>query len=488
MILSLLLLGFTMAVFHANEAVASQANGKFMEYDMDMEFSGQISGKMNDFRRFLRTTPDRSKEIAAISNLAARESHKPLFQRCKDGGEAYSAAYLIHKEQLVEQKTDHNLTWVNCEMASFIMMNGRVDPRRNRTGSILQTVDVLDFSVIHLSAYERLLLRWQHSSSEVKADKNNLEPVHHSAELLHNYYNSLHPEVTYTLPTSPLTTTTAEASRQILLNASSKNALPIEHDYFHKTVVVMPFLGSDMGAGHSKLANRQAYLAACFWSFFAHFPYVVAMVKSVKDRDYILQHSYLPFWDVVLLEDLPKSASLPVATVQTTKQRMMDGTWPQFEFMFFTESDQILMMRVPDDLYAYLDLNRRHLMVPHRLMAYPSTVLKYFHKRTVDEPAVASVEDVKEAAEEQGTTFSHVADGVLRGTTDPRGPTDWMDMQCCLPRQHCTDRKGWVKVSNTSVPVVEIFGLQVPLGNSNFHAELYRACTLRDSTNQHECP
>jgi hypothetical protein len=37
-------------------------------------------------------------------------------QQCKDSGEAYSAAYLIHKDHLLNQFTNYNLTWVNCEM------------------------------------------------------------------------------------------------------------------------------------------------------------------------------------------------------------------------------------------------------------------------------------------------------------------------------------------------------------------------------------
>ena len=30
-------------------------------------------------------------------------------------------------------------------------------------------------------------------------------------------------------------------------------------------VVIMPFLGGAMGAGHSELGNRFEYLKACFW-------------------------------------------------------------------------------------------------------------------------------------------------------------------------------------------------------------------------------
>jgi len=42
--------------------------------------------------------------------------------KCRDGGEAYAAAYLTTKEHLLYQNTAFNLSMVNCEMGSFIMM------------------------------------------------------------------------------------------------------------------------------------------------------------------------------------------------------------------------------------------------------------------------------------------------------------------------------------------------------------------------------
>ena len=60
------------------------------------------------------------------------------------------------------------------------------------------------------------------------------------------------------------------------------------------------------------------YLSACFWSLYKHFPHVVVAVKSEKDANWIRQNSTLPFHDVMLLHGLPKSASLPVATVQVS--------------------------------------------------------------------------------------------------------------------------------------------------------------------------
>lgn len=45
-----------------------------------------------------------------------------------------------------------------------------------------------------------------------------------------------------------------------------------------RTVVVMPFLGGAMGAGHSELGNRFVYLQTCFWSLYEFFPHIVAGV------------------------------------------------------------------------------------------------------------------------------------------------------------------------------------------------------------------
>lgn len=182
---------------------------------------------------------------------------KSKLHRCRDAGEAYSASYLITREHLLEQFTDYNLTWVNCEMGSFIFMNGRANPMKDVNGSLMQSIDVLDFSVIHLSTYERLLKRWRYSIKSDDANKGNIEPVRHSAELLR--------------------------TRALKLR---EPGMPPRHSKFNRTVVIMPFLGTDMGAGHSKLSNRFQYLAACFWSFYADYEHVVVAVKSDKDRHF----------------------------------------------------------------------------------------------------------------------------------------------------------------------------------------------------------
>lgn len=49
----------------------------------------------------------------------------------------------------------------------------------------------------------------------------------------------------------------------------------------------------------------------------------MAAVKSAKDVAFARNESGLPFYDVLLVTDLPKHASLPVSTVQQTKKRIL---------------------------------------------------------------------------------------------------------------------------------------------------------------------
>jgi hypothetical protein len=85
-----------------------------------------------------------------------------------------------------------------------------------------------------------------------------------------------------------------------------------------------------------------------------------------------------------------------------------------------------------------------HMMLPHRLMPYSSRVIAEAHKRDL----------------------APMVDGA------------WASQSCCLPRQNCQERKSWLPITDPKVPVINYYGLYVPLGNVNFLAESYRSCTL----------
>lgn len=167
--------------------------------------------------------------------------------RCIDAGEVYSAAYLITKELLLIQDVGHNLSHVNCEMASFIIFHKNI---------LIQSLDVLEFSIVHLSAYERLQKRYFHKFKIKELKSGNLDAIVNTTVILKNQ--------------------TMHNNRHISIQ-----------EKFNRTVVIMPFLASEMGAGHSNIENRLIYLRACFWSVYKYFPKVVVVVRSPYDRDIV---------------------------------------------------------------------------------------------------------------------------------------------------------------------------------------------------------
>jgi len=56
----------------------------------------------------------------------------------------------------------------------------------------------------------------------------------------------------------------------------------------HLLIFYHIIIGTDMGAGHSKLSNRYQYLSACFWSFYADYPHIVVAVKSKEDQVHMI--------------------------------------------------------------------------------------------------------------------------------------------------------------------------------------------------------
>ena len=86
------------------------------------------------------------------------------------------------------------------------------------------------------------------------------------------------------------------------------------------------------------------------------------------------KESGLPFFEIMFLET-PNSHSLPLATVQAAKLRILDRKW-DFDYIYFTESDQVLLWRPQsyDSVYSFLDKYPRRVMVPHRLIPYPTKV------------------------------------------------------------------------------------------------------------------
>lgn len=361
----------------------------------------------------------------------AFEQNNLKLHLCNGVFEAYSASYLTTRAHILNVDSQgYNLTWVNCEMASFIHMkesNGFFK-KPDSEGVIMQSLDVLDFSVIHLSAYERSTRRYAHklfkSQKDLKANWHKIEPVIEAGDKL-----------------AALNNPKSRTYRKINYSPEALN-----------TIVIMPFLGGAMGAGHSKLGNRFEYLKTCFWSFYEFIPNIAAGVARQEDVDWGYKESGLPFYELLLLPTLPKSAGLPVGTMQQVKKKFQTGAWT-FDYVFFTESDQILISRELQLMYHHLKTYPGHMLLPHRLMPYSKEIMEMVHMKNPQ-------------------NVSHNA---------------WMDQSCCIERQNCRNRKTWKFLREPEVAVINYYGLYVPLGNVNFLDEKYRTCKMQPYVGDY-CP
>jgi len=59
-----------------------------------------------------------------------------------------------------------------------------------------------------------------------------------------------------------------------------------------------------------------------------------------------------------------------------------------------------------------------------------------------------------------------------------------------MPRQNCVERSSWIspRDSNSGLLFSNIYGLQVALGNADFHAETFRQCTSLLGEHRDICP
>ena len=141
-----------------------------------------------------------------------------------------------------------------------------MDPEKDHDGTLIQSLDVLDFSVIHLSAYERLQRR--HGTKSHK-----MEAVRNATKFIEGFAGGRN------------SSTALSTGNVAGLNATSLNSSTFRPSiHSQRTIAVMPFLGSEVGAGNSNVGNRLEYLRACYWSLHIYFPRIVAIVKNSKDH------------------------------------------------------------------------------------------------------------------------------------------------------------------------------------------------------------
>ena len=162
-----------------------------------------------------------------------------------------------------------------------------------------------------------------------------------------------------------------------------------------------------------------------------------------------------------------------MATVVAMQERLAQDVYADFDYFYFTEADQMLVLRSPNYVFKQLKDNPMFTVVPHRLVPYAKQVHDIvFDKFSRSHKQVNGLTMRKQDIYLKDSHFG------------------WMRHSCCMPRQNCLERDEWVPLLHPSLPYMNIFGLHVALGNSNFHKLSYRPCKIysKDFVDNNFCP
>lgn len=281
------------------------------------------------------------------------------------GCPTYSAAFLATRAQLVGRavgpaQLNNKLT--NMESASYHLFGGKGE------SAVWTSVDAFDFSVEHVSMYERVL------------QSTSLPPSPLRSALLAAYGQRL------SLMERDHRAKCSEGPHAERWHAARKGSAAQELG--SRTVAVMPFYAVGAGSGHSIRDTKLKYLNITVHSILCHFDAVVVAVSHPLDQAYVLEQSGLPIYDVIVHSDLPRPSSTGMFTLQRVQDKLLhDPKWQQFDFVFYTEADQILHLRTAQVFAPLLATNAKDraqhrgptkaqplpaILVPHRFHSVPS--------------------------------------------------------------------------------------------------------------------
>ncbi len=204
--------------------------------------SGQIFHSYQEYEEHLT--------VIMKKNLESTNMHL-----CMNLGETFSGSFLITKERLLNKNIAYNLTTAHVEQAVTMMASRK---------KIMQTLDVLDFSIVNLSTYERLIYRIYEAISDAEMVRESLETMERTLSILKDLALE----------------SRAKAAQLVPANRGRDNEL-------NETVVIIPVLLSTMGSSNSKLEHRKRYFEMCFWSFYQFYSNIVIFVMNVDDYNYL---------------------------------------------------------------------------------------------------------------------------------------------------------------------------------------------------------
>lgn len=147
-----------------------------------------------------------------------------------------------------------------------------------------------------------------------------------------------------------------------------------------KVLVLMPFHAKS--DNHSKEDEKKIQLNITVKSLARVFPNIVVTVCDEANYDYIMNDSGLNqyLYDILLVKSLTngllnqrpvKCTYLPALSSMWARERIREGSWVGFEWVYYTESDSPLHLRNVNELLRKALTDERTAVVPHRSFPTP---------------------------------------------------------------------------------------------------------------------
>jgi hypothetical protein len=259
----------------------------------------------------------------------------------KYGTNDFAAAWIVHKNRLVQTKAVLKQV-TNMAGASFAVVRNPCQGCKT-----YMTYDYLDFMVEHLSSMTNQLAVY-------------------SKDLLNEKLNLLQFQVYEIRKSAPNPRSRSMKSTLAVLVYSS-----------------IPFSSKQHVALQRKL--RKYYIQLTFWSVYNYFRNVIIYVGSVNDYHEI-ESLQLPLESLIFIPDVPKNAknetvALPKLAVLSVIEGINSKSsfFKSFSYIYFSEGDQILHLRMPSRLFQQINRNNGSVaMIPHRFQVSLSFISTLF--------------------------------------------------------------------------------------------------------------
>ncbi len=152
----------------------------------------------------------------------------------------------------------------------------------------------------------------------------------------------------------------------------------VEVDKLPNCLCAIPYYGGESTAVHASRATNPIYYLKTYFSMIRYFDRVITFVNNKRDRDFIAGMPGSP--EVIQIECDP--IYLPVSLmghIQKNHEKF------DFEYMFYTEADQILYCSTIKDMAA--KCSDTEYVVPHRIVKLPISDRPFFTTRKVAYPS-----------------------------------------------------------------------------------------------------